>query len=167
MTLLGEIFQQPKTATTPEQFEILLSEVPQRYRLLVLVAIETGVRWGELAALRPVDVNFETGEIQVRRVVLEVSKKITGADKVWSIRDYPKDNEHRTIRIGEQLCRDVREYLVATGKRDEDLLSSTSTGSPVSRTCSAPASGCLRSSVHSFASVCASTTYAARTPPGC
>jgi len=65
--------------------------------------------------------------------VLEVSKKITGADKVWSIRDYPKDNEHRTIRIGDHLCQDVREYLMATGKRGEDLLFSTSTGSPVSR----------------------------------
>ena len=111
----------------------MLAEIPQRYRILVLVAIETGARWGEVAALRPIDVDLDSGEIHVRRVVLEVSKKITGADKVWSIRDYPKDNEHRTIRIGDQLCRDVREYLMATGKREEDLLFSTSTGSPVSR----------------------------------
>jgi Phage integrase family len=62
-----------------------------------------------------------------------VSKKITGADKVWTIRDYPKDNEHRTIRIGDQLCQDVREYMMATGKRGEELLFSSSTGSPVSR----------------------------------
>jgi site-specific recombinase XerD len=62
-----------------------------------------------------------------------VTKKITGANKVWTIRDYPKDNEHRTIRVGEQLCQDVREYLVATGKRGDDLLFSSSTGSPISR----------------------------------
>ena len=49
-----------------------------------------------------------------------------------SIRDYPKDNEHRTIRIGDQLCRDIREFLMATGKRGEDLIFSTGTGSPVS-----------------------------------
>ena len=55
---------------------------PQRYRIFVLVAIESGVRWGELAALRPVDVDLETGEIHDRRVVGEVTKKITGADKV-------------------------------------------------------------------------------------
>ena len=97
------------------------------------MAIETGVRWGELAALRPVDIDPDTGEIHVRRVVLELSKKITGADKVWSIRDYPEDNEHRTIRIGDQLCQDIRGYLMVTSKRGEDLLSSTSTGSPVSR----------------------------------
>jgi integrase len=132
-TVLPKFVKQPKKAITPEQFETMLAEIPQRYRILVLVAIETGVRWGELAALRPVDVDLDAGEIYVRRVVLEVSKKITGADKVWSIRDYPKDNEHRTIRIGEQLCQDVREYLMATGKRGEDLLFSSSTGSPVSR----------------------------------
>lgn len=132
-TVLPKFVKQPKKAITPEQFEILLAEIPQRYQIMVLAAIETGVRWGELAALRPIDVDLETGEIHVRRVVLEVSKKITGADTIWSIRNYPKDNEQRTIRIGDQLCRDIREYLVVTGKRGEDLLFSTSTGSPVSR----------------------------------
>jgi integrase len=166
-TVLPKFVKAPKKAITPEQFETLLGEIPQRYRNLVLVAIETGARWGEVAALRPIDVDLDSGEIHVRRVVLEVSKKITSADKVWSIRDYPKDNEHRTIRIGDHLCRDVREYLMATGKRGEDLLFSTSTGSPVSPTCSAPGSGCLRSSAPLSVSTCASTTCAARTPPGC
>ena len=132
-TVLPKFVKPPKKAITPEQFENLLDEIPQRHRVLVLVAIETGVRWGELAALRPVDVDLETGEIHVRRVVLEVSKKITGADKVWTIRDYPKDNEHRAIRIGDQLCQDAREYMMATGKRGGDLLFATSTGSPISR----------------------------------
>jgi integrase len=132
-TVLPKFVKPPKKAITPEQFENLLDEIPQRHRVLVLVAIETGVRWGELAALRPVDVDLETGEIHVRRVVLEVSKKITGADKVWTIRDYPKDEEHRAIRIGDQLCQDAREYMMATGKRGGDLLFATSTGSPISR----------------------------------
>jgi integrase len=132
-TVLPKFVKPPKKAITPEQFENLLDEIPQRHRVLVLVAIETGVRWGELAALRPVDVDLESGEIHVRRVVLEVSKKITGADKVWTIRDYPKDEEHRAIRIGDQLCQDAREYMMAAGKRGEDLLFATSTGSPISR----------------------------------
>ena len=132
-TVLPKFVKPPKKSITPEQFETLLSKIPEQYRVLVLVAIETGVRWGELAALRPVDVDLDTGEIHVRRVVLEVSKKITGADKVWTVRDYPKDNEHRTIRIGDQLCQDIREYMMASGTRGEDLLFATSTGSPVSR----------------------------------
>jgi integrase len=70
----------------------MLAEIPQRYRVLVGVAIEAGVRWEELAALRLLEVDSDAREIHVRRVVLEVSKKITGADSVWTIRDYPKDN---------------------------------------------------------------------------
>ncbi len=132
-TVLPKFVKQSKKAITPEQFDALLSEIPQRFRLMVLIAIETGVRWGELAALRPADVDLETGEIRVCRVVLEVPKKITGLDKGWSTRDYPKDNEHRAIRIGDELCREIREFMVASGKRGEDLLFATSTGSPVSR----------------------------------
>jgi integrase len=132
-TVLPKFVKQPKKAITPDQFDTLLAEIPQRYRVMVLVAIETGVRWGELAALRPVDIDMETGEIHIRRVVLEVTKKITGADKVWTIRDYPKDNEHRSIRVSDQLLQDIRECLIATGKRGEDLLFSTSSGSPISR----------------------------------
>jgi integrase len=131
-TVLPKFVKQPKKAITPDQFDTLLGEIPERYRILVLVAIQTGARWGEVAALRPIDVDLDSGEIHIRRVVLEVTKKITGADKVWTIRDYPKDNEHRTIRIGDELCQDLREYLMATGKRGEELLFSSSTGSPVS-----------------------------------
>lgn len=94
--MLPKFVKQPKKWIAPEQFESMLPEIPQRYHILVLVAIETGVRWGELAARRPVDVDLETGEIH--RVVLDVSKKITGADKVWSIRDHPKDTS--TARSG-------------------------------------------------------------------
>lgn len=60
-TVLPKFVKQPKKAITPEQFETMLAEIPQRYRILVLVAIETGVRWGELAALRPVDFDLDGG----------------------------------------------------------------------------------------------------------
>ena len=151
--MLPKFVKQPKKAITPEQFETLLAEIPQRYRVLVLVAIETGVRWGELAALRPVDIDLDTGEIHVRRVVLEVSKKITGADKVWTIRDYPKDNEHRTIRIGDQLCQDIREYMHGHRQARRGPALRHEHGLARSRaTSSAPGSGCPRSSARSYAS---------------
>ncbi|MDT4958010.1 MAG: hypothetical protein QOD31_1809, partial [Pseudonocardiales bacterium] len=65
-TVLPKFVKQPKKAITPEQFETLLGEIPERYRILVLVAIETGARWGEVAALRPIDVELDSGEIHVR-----------------------------------------------------------------------------------------------------
>jgi integrase len=131
-TVLPKFVKPPKKASPPNSSRSC-SARSRRGTASWSWSIETGVRWGELAALRPVDVDLENSEIHVRRVVLEVSKKITGADRVWTIRDYPMDNEHRTIRIGDQLCQDIREYMMATGKRGEELLFATTTGSPVSR----------------------------------
>lgn len=132
-TLLPKLVKKPKTAVTPEQFEALLAEIPDEFRLMVLVAIETGMRWGELAALRPVDIDFTRGVMIVQRVVLEVPRKISGADVGFVFRDYPKDNEHREVAIGAQLCRVIREHMLAQGSRDDDLLFPTRTGAPISR----------------------------------
>jgi len=132
-TLLPKLVKKPKTAITPEQFEALLAEIPEQFRLMVLVAIETGLRWGELAALRPVDIDFSRNIVLVQRVVLEVPKKISGADTGHVFRDYPKDNEHREVMVGVELCHAIREHMLADGKRDDDLLFSTGTGAPISR----------------------------------
>lgn len=132
-TVLPKVVKAPKNAVTPEQFRALLAEVPEQFRLLVLVAIETGSRWGELAALRPVDIDFNTNIVLIRRVVLEVPKKISGAETIYLFRDYPKDNEPREIAIGTELCRQIRSHMVEHGKRGNDLLFSTGANTPISR----------------------------------
>ena len=66
-------------------------------------------------------------------MVLEVPRKISGADAGFVFRDYPKDNEHRDVMVGADLCRMIREHMLALGKRDEDLLFSSGTGAPISR----------------------------------
>jgi integrase len=71
-TVLPKLVKKPKAAVTPEQFEALLAEIPDKFPLMALVTIETGVRWGELGALRPIDIDFSRNVVLVRRVVLEV-----------------------------------------------------------------------------------------------
>lgn len=132
-TKLPKVVRQPKTAISPEQFDVLMDNIAPHFQLLVSVAIESGLRWGELAALRPIDIDFASNTIIVRRVVLEVSKKITGAEKRYLFRDYPKDNEQREVVISRGLCRQIKEHMVSNGYRKEDLLFSTSTGGPISR----------------------------------
>lgn len=132
-TALPKVVAKPKVAVTPEQFDALLAQIPDEHRLMVLVAIETGLRWGELAALRPADVDFGSNMVTVRRVVLEVPKKISGADSIFRFRDYPKDNEHREVAISAGLSHEIREHMLASGKRDDDLLFSSSVGTPLSR----------------------------------
>lgn len=132
-TLLPKVVRAPKVAVTPEQFDALLAQIPDDHQVMVLVAIETGLRWGELVALRPVDIDFASSVVTVRRVVLEVSKKITGASSGHTFREYPKDNEHREVAIRPELSRAIKTHMLKRGTRDEDLLFSTNAGTPVSR----------------------------------
>ena len=132
-TRLPKLVTKPKRAVTPANFDVLLANIDARYRTLVLVAIETGMRWGELIALRPRDINFATRVVTVGRVVLEVSKKISPTGERYLVRDYPKDDETRWIQIGEDLCQVIREHMVAYGVRDDGLLFATRAGTPLSR----------------------------------
>ena len=52
-TELPKIVLRKGRILTPAEFERLIAEIPARFTVMVLTAIETGLRWGELAALRP------------------------------------------------------------------------------------------------------------------
>ncbi len=52
---------------TPEEEERLLGAVPERFQPLIIVAIHTGMRQGELLRLRWKDVDFFSGTITVRQ----------------------------------------------------------------------------------------------------
>lgn len=132
-TQLPKVVRTSKRAVTPEEFEALLTAVDPQHRTLVLVAIETGMRWGELMALRPLDVDLSGRVINVGRVVLEVSKKISPTGERFIVRDYPKDNEARAIVVTAELAQVIREHMLAHGRRAEHLLFASSTGSPLSR----------------------------------
>ena len=61
---------------TPAELSGLLEAVPDRYRLLVKTAAYTGLRFGELAGLRPGDVEPLRKTITVRRGLVEVSGRL-------------------------------------------------------------------------------------------
>ena len=65
-TQLPKVVATPKRIITTEQFDAILGKVPARYRTMVLLAIETGLRWGELVALRSCDLDFTTRIITER-----------------------------------------------------------------------------------------------------
>ena len=100
---------------------------------MVHVAIETGLRWGELIALRPCDINFERREVLVHRTLIEVSKKDSPTGERITVKAYPKDDEARTIQIEATTCALVRSHMMENGIREEALLFTTSIGTPLSR----------------------------------
>jgi integrase len=62
----------------PHEVQALLEALPQRERMLVLLDFSTGLRMGELLALKWADVNFEGLELNVTRSVV---KQVVGTCK--------------------------------------------------------------------------------------
>lgn len=58
---------------TYDQLAAIRKQVPAFYHPMLVVAEETGLRWGELVGLRRACVDFKARSIQVREVVIEVN----------------------------------------------------------------------------------------------
>jgi len=132
-TQLPKVVAQPKRIITTDQFDAILGKLPARYRTMVLLAIETGLRWGELIALRPCDIDFTTRIITVRRVIVEVAKKNSPTGERCFVKDYPKDDEQRRISIDKTTITLLREHMLAYKVRDDDLLFTSTAGTALSR----------------------------------
>jgi len=52
-TELPKVIARRARTLTPQEYRRVVDAVPQAHRLMVTTAIETGLRWGELIALRP------------------------------------------------------------------------------------------------------------------
>jgi hypothetical protein len=106
----------------PEEFDRLLAQIPAGYRALVLTAIETGLRWGELIALRPRHVDFLRRLLTVEETIVEVSKRHSPSGEQMTVKPYPKDNEPRTVWISPTLVEVVAARIEALNLGRGDLL---------------------------------------------
>lgn len=102
-TDLPKIVIKRRRILSPSEFELLLAAIPQPHRAMVLTGIETGMRWGELAALRPVHLDGPRQLIRVEETIVEVSKKNSPSGRRYLVKPYPKDDEPRSLRISSGL----------------------------------------------------------------
>ncbi len=95
---------------TPEQVQqLLVSAVGDRLEALFVLALATGMRRGELLALKWQDVNFTTGTLQVRRVLAHQSVKFAG--KGGFVEAEPKtERSRRSIVIAPFALEKLREH---------------------------------------------------------
>lgn len=70
---LPKVVTRKMPTLTPEEFDQLLSAIPDRWTPLVLTAIESGLRWGELIALRPRHIDFLQGGVRVIAVPARIA----------------------------------------------------------------------------------------------
>jgi integrase len=86
----------------PEEYDRLVEEVPDRFRVLVMTDIETGLRWGELIALRPRHIDLLRKTISVEQTIVEASHKHSPTGQRMIVRDYRRDAPRRQAQLSPQ-----------------------------------------------------------------
>jgi integrase len=115
------------------EFERLVRAVPSHYRLLVETFIETGMRWGEVIALRPRHVDFLSRMVRVEDTIVETSKKNSPTGERFLVKPYPKNNEPRTFGVRQAWLDEVAAHIRTKSIGRDDLLFATRVGTPISR----------------------------------
>jgi integrase len=93
-----------------------LAEACGRYRVFVLTAAYTGLRWGELRALRAKRIDLERGRIDVAEAMPERSLEL----------DTPKNHKRRTVPIPGFVVEELEKHV--QGKGPDDLVLPTQPG---------------------------------------
>ncbi len=108
---------------TPEEFDIFYANLPDAVaQLLVETAIESGMRWGELAELRPKDIDLRTGIVTVSRKVVEVNPQFHPDGGRFIVQEYPKDKETRRFKLSRPIIAKLKAYIEKMRLGDGDLL---------------------------------------------
>ncbi len=121
-TTLPKVITAQREIIQPAQFEQLLAAIPQRHQVLLLVGIETGMRWGELAALRPRHLDSTANVLTVQETIVEISKKNSPTGHRYTLKPYPKNDHRRILKIGAELTRLLVDRIVTLELQDDDLL---------------------------------------------
>lgn len=112
-----------RTIVTPEQFDVVYGALPDAdAQLLVETAIESGLRWGELAELRVRDLHIATRMLTVSRKVTEVNREFHPDGRRFLVRLYPKDKEYRRLKLSPQIVAKIKTHIKARGLGPEGLL---------------------------------------------
>jgi integrase len=102
-------------ASVPQVYA-LADQMPPRFRVLVLAAAFTGLRWGELIALRRCDVDTDEKTIRVPRRLAQLSsgQMVAGPTK--------SEAGFRTVALPELIVDDVRDHLTRFAKSGDAAL---------------------------------------------
>jgi integrase len=93
----------PKPATL-EQLNVIVEEMPENLRLMVLLATRCAMRFGELVALQRGDVDLGEEIIRIRRAAVRV-------DKRWEVGNPKSEAGIRDVAISPHIMPAVKNHL--------------------------------------------------------
>ena len=120
--------QAPKRATqtepaTPAELAVIADAMPERLRLMVLLAAWCALRYGEIAALRRCDLDMRNGVVRVRHAVTWIGgTAMLGTPK--------SDAGTRDVAIPPHMLPAVREHLRSMPMTGRDALLFPTTNDP-------------------------------------
>jgi integrase len=132
-TELPKVITKKSRTLTPAEYDTLITAIPDRYRLLVETAIETGMRWGELIALRPRHIDFLTKTVTVEETIIEVSRQHSPTGQRYVTKAYPKDNQPRTFGVDDVWLQAIALHIKTHSIGRDQPLFTTTAGTPISR----------------------------------
>ena len=132
-TELPKVVKKKARTLTPAEYVAILASLPARHRLMVETAINTGLRWGELIALKPRHLDLLKRTLTVEETIVEVSIKNSPTGARMLTKPYPKDNEPRTIGLPTDLVAQLAAHITDCGLKPGELLFATRDGTPISR----------------------------------
>ena len=132
-TELPKVVKKKARTLTPEEYVAILASLPAQHRLLVETAINTGLRWGELIALKPRHLDLIKRSLTVEETIVEVSIKNSPTGARMLTKPYPKDNEARTMALPADLVGQLADRIDTRRLGPDDLLFATRDGTPISR----------------------------------
>jgi integrase len=133
-TELPKVVKKKARTLTPDEYVAILDSLPGQHRLMIETAINTGLRWGELIALKPRHLDLIKRTLSVEETVVEVSIKNSPTGARMLTKPYPKDNEARTMALPADLVGQLEDWITAARRLGpDDLLFATRDGTPISR----------------------------------
>lgn len=101
---------------TPEEVKRLAVAIDSRYQALIYLAAYGGLRWGEIAALRPGDLNMLRGTVEVRRSLSEISGHF--------VMQPPKSGKPRTVLIPRTISQMIGDHANAHSNTENVIFAS-------------------------------------------
>lgn len=112
---------------TADRVRAVRDELPGRYQLVAWLGAGLGLRQGEIFALSPDDIDFEAGEVQVRRQV----KLFSNNRQVFGL---PKGRKTRKVPLPDSVANAITTYMKAYPPREVTLPWMVVDGKPTTTT---------------------------------
>lgn len=108
---------------TPEQFDAIYTALPDaQSQLLVEVAIDSGLRWGELTELRAGDLDPVSRILTVSRAVVMLNPKFHPTGGRFHVKPYPKNKLSRRFKLSAPVAARIAALITERRLGPEDLL---------------------------------------------